>query len=199
MKNVLAAMIGFMVSSMAACGEVGDASHPINLASAGAGGAGGAGSQHQADADRVPPPFPAASDDSGLETKTGAIHCAIAGPGGLLSCLAYRPDSPPGGRDCTGAPGPQEVNIYTAPNKGGFCSTLPANMMWWNLNNSNGWYGWSYVKDIEVGSAVTNGWVCYGPNGTVGCYPLWAGYNFSYDAPTYGPTQPGWQSIYVGP
>ncbi len=200
MKNVLAAMIGVVASSLVGCGGVGESSHPINLASVGAGGAGGAGNLHQEDATRTPPPFPKAEESGDdLETKTGGIYCGIPGPGGLFDCFGYRPDYPNGGRECTGAPGPHEVNIYTGSGRSGWCSTLPATMGWWNLNSTNGWYNFFFVKDIEVGSAVSNGWVCYGPNATVGCYPLWAGYNFSYTSPTYADNQPGWQSIYVGP
>jgi len=114
-------------------------------------------------------------------------------------CLGYRPDYPPGGHDCNGAPKDGEVNLYTEAGRGGWCVTLPATMGWWNLTFSNGWYGYFYVKDIEVGTGVSNGWVCYGQNGTVGCYPLVSPYNYSYTNPPFATTQPGWQSIYVGP
>lgn len=168
---------------------------------AGAGGAGGSGTYHEAttmtpDPTRTPPPAPKATPKEDLETNSSAIRCAD--PYGAF-CFGYQPDFPPGGRDCTGAPGWGEVNIYTQPGRGGWCVTIPATEGWWNLTSSNGWYNFFYVKDIEVSWGVTNGWVCSGPNATVACYPLSPGYNYSYNNPPYASNQPGWQSIYVGP
>jgi hypothetical protein len=133
------------------------------------------------------------------ERSAAAMRCQVYDPVGG-DCVAYQPDYPPGGRDCTGAPGFGEVNIYTGPNKTGWCVTIPLRKGLWNLTgiNGNGWYGYFYVKDIEVGQWVTNGWVCSGPNLTVACYPLSSPYNYSYTNPPYSSNQPGWQSIYVG-
>lgn len=127
-----------------------------------------------------------------------AMRCTFYNPIGG-QCTAWQPDYPPGGRDCTGAPHAGEVNIYSGPNKSGWCVTLPSNMGWWNLTSANGWYGYFYVKDIEVASGVTNGWVCSYQNGYNPCYLLSSPYNYSYNNPPYTASQPGWQSIYVGP
>lgn len=119
-----------------------------------------------------------------------AMRCTAETPFG---CLAYRPDYPPGGRDCTGAPAPGEINLNTAPNGSGWCVTIPAHFGWWILNSTNGWYGYFYVKQIVVGTSVGPvSQVC----GHLGCPPLWAGYTFSYTNPPYTGNEPGWQSIY---
>lgn len=117
-------------------------------------------------------------------------------------CTQYRPDYPTGGGDCGVwgtplSPAPGEVFIYSQPNRGGFCVRLPARMGLWNLDTNNGWYGPYYVKDIWVGSAMNAGQVCYQEWGRV-CVDLWAGYDYSYTAPTYQYAwSPGWQSISV--
>lgn len=128
--------------------------------------------------------------------NASAMRCVAEGP--LGNCISYRPDYPPGGRDCTGAPGTGEVNIYTGPNRTGWCVTIPARYGAWNLTSSNGWYGYFYVKTMDVGAGVTNGWYCQGPNLTVACYPLYSPTWYSYTNPPYGTTEPGWQSVYVG-
>ena len=88
-----------------------------------------------------------------------------------------------------------EINIYSSPDRGGWCVTLPVHMGWWIPNgaNGNGWYGFYYIKDIWVGSAVPYpAQACY----SGGCPLLPAGYNFSYTNPPYAANQPGWWSIY---
>jgi len=133
----------------------------------------------------------------GFSPRTAnAMRCAQPDPFG--GCFAPRPDYPPGGRDCTGSPGTGEVNIFTGPNRTGWCVTIPARFGMWNLNSTNGWYSPFYVKTIDVGSGVTNGWVCKGPNLTVACYVLYSPTWYSYTNPPYGTTEPGWQSLYVG-
>ena len=126
-------------------------------------------------------------------SEASAMRCVAYDQFG--GCMLYRPDYPPGGHDCTGAPGVGEVNIYTSPNKGGYCVTLQRNLGIWNFTPSNGWYGYYYVKDIWVGSSTVNGFVCYGTNNTGGCASLLTGYNYSYTNPPYAANQPGWQSI----
>jgi hypothetical protein len=136
------------------------------------------------------------------ERPAAALRCSVWSPQGV--CTAYRPDHPLNGRDCSSSPyadqtppGPNEVNIYSQPDRGGWCVTLPANMGLWNLDSSNGWYGPFYVKDIWVGSTMDGGEVCYQQWGRT-CVGLWPGYNYSYAPPTYPYSYtPGWQSIQV--
>ncbi len=130
--------------------------------------------------------------------EASALTCGASGPPGN-TCYVWMPDFPPGGRYCTGAPAAGEINIYTQPNTGGFCVTLPARMGWWTFTGAqgNGWYGWAYVKTIVVGSAAGGGYVCTGPNGTGSCYSLWSGYTFNYTNPPYAANAPGWQSIVI--
>ncbi len=126
--------------------------------------------------------------------EASAMRCVLWG--GILTqptCLAYRPDYPPGGRDCTGAPAPGEININTAADGSGYCVTIPAHFGWWILNSTNGWYGYYYVKQIVDGNAIGPvSQVC----GHLGCPSLWAGYTYSYTNPPYSGNEPGWQSIY---
>lgn len=143
------------------------------------------------------------------ERPAAAMRCSTWAPGGAV-CTSYRPGLPLNGRDCSSGiyalqtpPGPNEVNIYSQPNRGGWCVTIPANYGSWNLvsstglDNNNGWYGPFYVKDIWVGSNMDGGQVCYQQFGRT-CVPLWPGYNYSYAAPDYPYYySPGWQSIQV--
>lgn len=121
-----------------------------------------------------------------------AMRCVLTGPPGN-TCYSYRPDYPPGGRDCTGAPGIGEININTNSDGSGWCVTLPAHLGSWVLNSTNGWYGYYYVKQIVVGPGVSTD---AHPCGHLGCPGLLAGYTYSYTNPPYGAGEPGWNYFF---
>lgn len=124
-----------------------------------------------------------------VEGPAFAMRCALWNPI-TGQCSTLEPDYPTlnvyngggAGHDCTGAPGPKEINVYSATNKGGWCVTYVAGS-YMDLNSTNGWWSPYYVYGVWVGSAA-HGYVYSGAGFTGTASAVTAGQFYNYSSPS---------------